>query len=56
VSEALPEGAARDETTHLATRLKRARRAVVSGGSHAFAEEQPEEVAAAIRQHLSPER
>ena len=40
----------------LAARLKRARRVVLSGGSHAFAEERPEEVAAAIRQHLSPER
>jgi pimeloyl-ACP methyl ester carboxylesterase len=40
---------------YFAARLKRARRVVVSGGSHAFAEERAEEVAAAIEQHLSPE-
>jgi poly(3-hydroxyoctanoate) depolymerase len=40
----------------LASRMKCARRALVSGGSHAFAEERPEEVARAIREHLWAER
>jgi pimeloyl-ACP methyl ester carboxylesterase len=37
----------------LETRIPGARRVVVHGGTHAFAEERPDEVASAIRAHLA---
>lgn len=38
----------------LAARIPGARLAIVGGGSHAFANERPDEVAATIRAHLAP--
>jgi poly(3-hydroxyoctanoate) depolymerase len=39
----------------LAARIPRTQRVVVAGGTHTFAEERPDEVAAVIRRHLAPE-
>ncbi|MFL5301123.1 MAG: alpha/beta fold hydrolase [Anaeromyxobacteraceae bacterium] len=39
---------------HLAARIPGARTAIVAGGTHAFAEERPDEVAALVRAHLAP--
>jgi pimeloyl-ACP methyl ester carboxylesterase len=39
---------------HLAGRIPGARTAIVTGGTHAFAEERPDEVAALVRAHLAP--
>jgi pimeloyl-ACP methyl ester carboxylesterase len=43
-----------DVSRVLADRIPGARRVVFRGGSHAFAHERPDEVAAAIRAHLTP--